>query len=311
MAADPNHTGQHSAPGAHPARGAYFPLRYYVGFLEYLAANPDLFEVITYDDLAWDGDFDFRRHYPHEHAMWKRRLSSSDRAGKIHVLIQHDVDSRPERTHALLREESRLAIPSNIMIFNRRHDRKLLKHYGALGYTDYNIDTYHLQHLETLGFVVGYHTNAVEQAGWSLPNAIARFRDDLETLRAKFRIRYFSPHGGVPGPDGSNNRDIPIPEDVAKDVRWVHNGHTPRFDGNYSDGGINNPKRDIRTRDLRDFVRTWRRGGRYRVLIHPQYYDDTARPAENLSVAHWYREIFAECAHNGASGWESVPAPPR
>lgn len=311
MADIPNHSYDNPTSSAETARGAYFPLRYYVGFLEYLAAHPDLFDILTYDDLPWDGDFDFKRHYPHERAVWDRRLSSSDRADKISVLIQHDVDSRPERTEVLLQEEERLGVPSNVMIFNRRHDRKLLKHRGTLTYTDYDIDTRYLQHLESLGFVVGYHTNAVEQAGWVLPHAVARFREDLETLRMTFRIRYFSPHGGVPGPDGTNNKDIPLPDELARDVRWVHNGHTPRFDGNYSDGGINNPKRDIRTRDLRDFVRTWRLGGRYRVLVHPQYYDDTATPADHLCVADWYREIFDTLTRNRASGWESVPVPPR
>ena len=33
------------------------------------------------------------------------------------------------------------------------------------------------------------------------------------------------------------------------------------FDGNYSDGGINSMKRDPAKRDLRDFVKTLKRGG--------------------------------------------------
>jgi hypothetical protein len=288
-------------------KGAYFPLQYYVGFISLLADNPKLFNIITYDNLHWDGDYDFRNNYPHEWVTWSKHLTKSADKDKIHVLIQHDVDSRPARTFQLLRQEERLGIPSNIMLFNRRIDRPLLKRQGTIQYTDYPIDIPYLQYLRTKGFVIGYHTNAVEQAAWSLDQALNTFRDDVAELSRHFDIRYFSPHGGIPGPAGLNNRDISVPPELFSSLRWVHNRFTPRFDANYSDGGINNPKRDIRERDLRSFVATWTPGHRYRVLVHPQYYDDEAQPAEHLQIAEWYTKLFEAVHQHNQTGWEHLP----
>jgi hypothetical protein len=114
----------------------------------------------------------------------------------------------------------------------------------------------------------------------------------VASLRSRFDIRFFSPHGGIAGPDGSNNASIVVPNDLRAAVRWVCTGHGPKFDGSYSDGGIKSPRRDIARRDLRDFVRTWRPGKRYRVLTHPQYYTDAAQPVDELLRAQWYRGLF-------------------
>ena len=71
-----------------------------------------------------------------------------------------------------------------------------------------------------------------------------------------------------------------------------------RFHGNYSDGGLNNRKRDPNQRDLRDFVKTWEQGKRYRVLLHPQYYHNPFSPSEWLSTADWYRKMTKQCSSN-------------
>jgi hypothetical protein len=289
--------------------GAYIPLTYLVGFLHWLAARKDYIQVITYDDLPWASDFDYTNNYPLEARRWRdhMRKGMTYSSDHIYVLLQHDIDSRPHRAMSLLKHEKALGIRSNIMVFNRRHDRKLLRRAGQIRLTDYPVDWYYLKELhDVYGFVVGYHTNAMEQAGWDLHHAQQRFRSDLEQLRTWFSVNYFSPHGGVRGPGGENNNDIELPADLERDVRWVHNKHTVRFDANYSDGGINNPKRNIAERDLRDFVRSWRAGGRYRVLTHPQYYDENATQAANLSHAPWYRELFSSGTPSPQAAWQEV-----
>jgi hypothetical protein len=164
-----------------------------------------------------------------------------------------------------------------------------------------------LERLESQGFVIGYHANAFEQAKFDRAKAEGIFRRDVEELNRKLRIRYFSAHGGTPGPDGLNNRDFPPPVDIAERLIWVHNGKTPWFSQNYSDGGINSPHRDPTKRDLRDFVRQWCPGGRYRVLTHPQYYHDPCGRSPRLSGAAWYEEVLdAYMEGRGDEIWSGV-----
>lgn len=285
--------------------GAYFPRSYLEGFLYHLADQPERYRIITYADLDFDGDRDEVAGFPREQKAWERRRAelTDDPDRTIFVLLQHDVDSRPERTHPVLELEAELGLPSNVMIFAERHDRKLLKRSGQLALTPYPVDHERLTQLVDLhGFIVGYHTNAVERAGWDLTAAVGVFAHDLDRLDDRYGIRFFSPHGGVPGPNGTNNNNFVLPNHLRQRVRWVHNRYTVRFDGNFSDGGINNPKRDIRQRDLRDFVESWRPGRRYRVLVHPQYYAEHVPPADHLLVADWYARLF-ESPSGGLDHW--------
>jgi hypothetical protein len=178
------------------------------------------------------------------------------------------------------------------MIFNRRISRRRLQATGELVYTPYALDTELLATLQREeGFVVGYHSNAFEQSLFDTERALGIFTADVEALREKFDIAFFSAHGGTPGPDNLNNRDLPVPESLRTSLRWVHNGHSPWFTATYSDGGINSPKRDPARRDLREFVRSWRPGGRYRVLTHPQYYSFPCGRSPRLSGTPWYEEV--------------------
>ena len=81
-----------------------------------------------------------------------------------------------------------------------------------------------------------------------------------------------------------------MPHETGFDLKWVHNGMSPYFDGNYSDGGINSMKRDPAKRDLRDFVKTLKRGRRYRILTHPQYYHSPCGRSPRLSGTGWYEK---------------------
>jgi hypothetical protein len=287
----------------------YFPFEYFTDFLKLLHENKDIIEIITYDDLPWENDFNYENNYSEEYKNWKLQLKNGTRDDqKIYVLIQHDVDSSPERSMAVIREEDRLGIPSNIMIFNRRVNRKYLKNTGMLDYTDYSLDYTYLKLLQDQKrFVIAYHLNAFEQALFDKDEALRIFESDVKALRTKFNIDFFSPHGGPRSPDGFSNNILSMPEPLRTSIRWVHNRNTVRFDGEYSDGGPNNPKRDPARRDLRDFVRNWEKGKRYRVLIHPQYYHTPCRVSPRFSGTPWYDDLLEfYSSGKGNSAWSEI-----
>ncbi len=284
------------------------PLSYYVGLLDLLARDPRI-EVITYADLPWGDDQDYRSRYPGEFDRWRQWLAGDpQRAHRIYVLLQHDLDSAPERTMAVLEAEALRGVRSTVMIFNRLVDRHRLMADGVVELLPYEVDHERLERMEReLGFGVGYHCNAYEQAGWEIERAVDRFRADVAQLRRRYDIRVFSPHGGAPGPDSTNNHSIDPPPDLDPPVRWVANRHTLRLAGSYSDGGLLDPLRDIEPRDLRAFVRTWQPGRRYRVITHPQYYGDDAQPAASLNTAAWYRKLFGR-SQTAAEIWRDIYA---
>ncbi len=240
--------------------------------------------MITFADLAWTFPDAYTRGYPREWKRWGKRASRDT----IYVLLQHDVDAAPERTLAVLELEAARGLRSNVMVFARRHDPWKLEH-GELEYLDYDIGVPRLQELERAGFVVGYHSCAVEQSLWDLTEAQRRFRDDVRLLRASFDIRFFNPHGGVAGPNGENNNAVTLPLGLRRSLKWVSNRHGCRFSGAYSDGELYGKPLD--DRDLRAFVRSWKPGKRYRVSTHPQYYG-AAAPVEQLAGVPWYGDLF-------------------
>lgn len=273
---------------------SHFPLEYFIDFLKFLRKNEATIKILTYDDLPWGRDYDYGNYYPDELNNWREQLRDGTRDNrKIYVLIQHDVDSVAERTMTILREEERLGIPSNVMIFNRRINRWRLQDNGELIYTDYKLDYGYLRRLqEKLGFVIGYHSNAYGQALFNRGKALAIFEEDVKSLRKYFNIRYFSPHGGARSPEGFSNNILQIPDSLKYSLRWVQNRQTVSFDSQYSDGGLNSPQRDPARRDLRDFVRTWKPGKRYRVLIHPEYYHTPCIPSPRMTGTKWYDDLL-------------------
>jgi hypothetical protein len=272
--------------------GGYFPLRFFTDFIDFLATHRDRIETITYDDLPWEDDHDAARSYPGEHSRWQWQVKQGNRdPSKIFVLLQHDVDTRPDRSMMVLRHEIVRGARSNLMIFVRRVDRRHLRDTGELRFTPYELDEELLARASRTGFVIAYHQNAFEQALFDEERAQSIFADDVGLLSRRFPIRFTSAHGGTPAPDGRNNRDVSMPTGLVGRIRWVHNGFSPWFLGTYSDGGINSPKRDPEKRDLRDFVRSWRPGKRYRILTHPQYYMPDPGVSPRLAGARWYEEI--------------------
>ena len=262
---------------------AYFPFKFHLDLIDILSENKDLFNIITYKDLCWDLNEPYYNRYLKEKFDWEKKISRTKQKNKIHILIQHDVDSNPERTMKLIKYEKEKNIKTNIMIFN-------LKSKGTTIDNSYKLDTKLLSECENKGFVIGYHCNAYERANYDLDLAQEIFVEDVQILKKKFNINYFSAHGGQWNFDKTfNNKDIVVPKSLAKDLIWVHNGATPIFNKNYSDGGLASYKHlDQNSRDIRKFLNSMRIGGRYRILTHPQYYSDPCEAGELLSNSDWY-----------------------
>jgi hypothetical protein len=206
----------------------------------------------------------------------------------------------------LIRYEAVRGVPSNVMVFNRRVDRGHFISTGEMKYTQYDLDFDLLKQVQQKGFVIGYHMNAYERSKYDVELACQIFLEDIEALSRHLHIEFFSAHGGSPGPRQINNRDLDITK-LDTSLTWVHNGKTPVFDLNYSDGGINSMKRDPAKRDLRDFVKLWSRGKRYRVLTHPQYYHDPPGRSPRLSGTPWYEEVLSLYAASPRNvAWQNV-----
>lgn len=271
----------------------YFPLKYFADFLGLLAGCRDTVEFITYDDLPWGDDEDYRGGYPLEYARWQAQLASGERSrDKAYVLIQHDVDNHPERTLRMLDVEHALGVRSNVMLFQRRVDRRHYEATGEMREKPYAPDFAAFARYQQAGFVMAYHANAYEQSCFDRARAERIFHDDVTFLRGHFPVRYFSAHGGCKDAEGhSNNHFEPATAELAP-LRWVHNRYTVRFARTFSDGGINNRNRHPEEKNLCEFLRQVRPGLRYRVLVHPQYYADEYAPSPVLRGVPWYDEIL-------------------
>lgn len=265
-------------------RYGYFPFEYLRHLLHYLKNN-NQFEIITYDDLSWQEEDSPLEFYPNEYKNWVKKADRN----KIYILLQHDVDFLPEKTHNLLEEELQCDIKSNVMIFNKRLDRPKLKE-NELLFTNYEIDKNLLKKCEKRGFIVGYHNNAVEQALYNLQNAEKIFKNDVGELKKSFNIKYFSAHGGVPNNEKINNTSMHYKYD--RKLLWVHNKISVKFEKTYSDGGINGKNTNPDERSLVSFLNNMKCGKRYRILLHPQYYDNNVKMNKNIENEVWYKNII-------------------
>ena len=283
-----------------------FPLDFLGDLMRVIGENKDKINVLTYHDLDWGGDWDYSNHYAGELKTWKSSLKSGRQdPNKIHVFFQHDVDNCPNRTMDLLSIQEKCGVPSNVMIFNRKIDRKHLAKTGDAIPSNYLIDHSRLSELEKQGFVIGYHSNAYEQSEFDKVKAKAIFVSDVEEMRKKHNVQVFCPHGGARDPEGFSNAALDLPEELRKSIRWVLNKHTVRLDGRYSDGAIRGEARNPEKRDLRQHVLSWKPGKRYRILVHPQYYGTSFTPSNRLlENASWYSKLLDCYADgNGMSHW--------
>jgi len=274
--------------------GAVFPQAYITDMFRFFERHKDKIEVITYQDIFSDSeDYNYSLGYRNERKQWlnKVKVNQID-TSKAYVLLQYDIDSQPQRTMNLLKHPSHEKVPANIMRFAKRVDRRLLKTTNKLEYTGYELDTELMNRLSKNRFVIGYHSNCYERSHHDEDLAPNILEQDIHSLQKEHDIEFYTAHGGVPCANGKNNCDVIPLKSTSEKVRWVHNGATPFFNKQFSDGGHNSPLRDPNERDLRDFISNMKRGGRYRILIHPQYYSSSFSPSKRYSGARWYDEMI-------------------
>lgn len=277
------------------------PLDYYLDSIKKLKTMGVKF--ITYNDLPFEDDFEVKDAYPFEFNRWNTRIKKTNDQN-IYVLIQHDTDSGFRSTINLSRNERDLGAIANIMTFAKwRSDSED----GPL--EEYPISFEALADLQQSNFMIGYHTNAWHNANFNDEKVFYHFYDDISYLISKgLNISFFSPHGGKTI-EGKGNVSFDYMLDIKKEgfkkfiqdrslhsyfrnLRWIHNRYTCKFNGYYSDGGLKRRMKDNKDDlDLNEFINNMKPGKRYRMLIHPQYYGN-----ENLqrfeTELGWYNNLF-------------------
>jgi hypothetical protein len=144
------------------------------------------------------------------------------------------------------------------------------------------------------------------------------FQEDVAALRGRgFRLQVFSTHGGQASPDGMTNSALDYPELTGTDLRWVATRFSVRFDNYFSDGGSGAQPAVERTRLLRDFIAAMRPGGRYRILVHAQYYRPFPAGDEPCILPPWpvrpahRHALFGRAGSQGSSGARLMSSRPR
>jgi hypothetical protein len=262
------------------------PINYFIDAIKLLKLYK--VEFITFDDLIWEGDFDYKNSYPVEFKNWKNAINNGEfDKNKIYVLIQHDVDSGPRSTINICKIEKEMGVRSNIMTFNR-----WVVGSEPSNVEKYPIDRLALKNFENEGFLINYHANALDIAKLDSSKIYEEFDKDVDELSKDFNIKYFSPHGGKKTINGETNNSFNYYDNVKNKIRWVDNRYSVKFDAKYSDGGLksriinNDPKCDILT-----FIKKMLPGKRYKMLIHPQYYGYKNIVKLN-SKLDWYNNLF-------------------
>lgn len=303
---------------AHEGHG-YLPFEMLADFLR--AGTRRGVRFLLYSDFEWNNDYNPDTMYRGEFQSWtKKTLARPIRWGSsLNYLLQFDIDAEPERGMYAIELCGLAGVRTNVMVFNRRVNRQRLREEREVAFTDYPLNIDLMSRLFEQGLIeIGYHCNAVEQSKWDLGAALKIFKNDVAQLRNSFpALRFFSAHGGVPGPDGKNNNSLCIDEELQSslDLRWVHNSRSPSFSSAYSDGGFSNRSRPASRLDLVKFVMSTMDGTRHRILIHPQYF---AYPDEPLNLQNvppqvlasgWYQEIIHHYRPSESSRLFSAPSP--
>ena len=161
---------------------------------------------------------------------FKEALAGRHDRSQLNVILDHHIDTFPIETEAICRWELEQGIRSSVYLFNRSTRSNVVQGNGCYRLDDLDVGFY--QNLESHGFEIGYHQNAVGLAreellgnamgsDFSEPiqrRAVEIFRDDVREFRRHFDIATFIPHGGGQG----NYLLIDIP-DECKDLVWVYN----------------------------------------------------------------------------------------
>ena len=275
------------------------PLDYYLESLHKL--NSMGVKFITYNDLEFENDYDFENGYPDEFTRWNQKIKERNDKN-IYVLIQHDTDAGFQSTISLSKHEKKLNAVASIMTFARWQggDEK-----GKV--ESYPISFNELRKLQSEGFMIGYHCNALHTSDFDENLVYENFYKDILILK-EFNISFFSPHGGKVL-DGIGNVSFDYMTDIRnggykkfypnedthkyfKKLRWIHNKFTCKFNGYYSDGGLRRRLQiNQENTDLNEFIKNMQPGKRYRMLIHPQYYGDGELQRFETDLE-WYNLLF-------------------
>jgi glycosyltransferase involved in cell wall biosynthesis len=259
---------------------------YLAGFVRWLADSDHT--VITYDDLA---ETITHGEEQRELLTWCSRALARGENG---ILLQYDVDARPDLTMRLLDVHRDHGVPANVMIFNKRLLEDAWPADGGEPLVDLNYrpEFSSLEAFQRAGGVIGYHCNAFDRSGGDMARATEIFHQDVAELRKHLDIRFFSMHGGIVTSDGDCNASMPIAEELsALGLTWVHNGHTVHFHQTWSDGGAAEEDYRKECTDPLDFLCATNIGTRSRLIFHPQYYCDLESRRFDLPVLENYRWV--------------------
>lgn len=283
----------------YPPTRPHITFEYIRGLVQWLAESD--FQVISYNDLAGVPRF---MEEAEEFRAW---IARAEARGERAVLLQYDVDARPDVTMRLLEDHIRLGVPANVMVFNRKIFDWKLKRDGIVEIDDsYQLDFPLLERFQKAGGAVGYHCNAFDLAKGDTDKAIDLFFEDVQALRKHLDLRFFSMHGGHVTQDGRCNGNLPVHQFLEElGLTWVHNGHSVYFHRNWADGSASNPRYRNEANDPLDFIVSTRVGERTRLLFHPQYYNDFDNASFSfpvLSDQRWVEETRVQVERGGFDG---------
>lgn len=271
----------------YPNTRPHLAFDYLAGLVRWLADSD--YSVISYNDLA--GPFAHGEELAEFRGWIERATAAKEKA----ILLQYDVDARPDITMELMKTHISCGVPGNAMIFREKIFDWKLKREGKLeADPDYVLDHQVMDAFQKSGGVIGYHCNAFDRSGGNMERALEIFHEDVAELRKHVDLKFFSMHGGHVTKDGQCNAVIPIGP-YLKDLglTWVHNGHSVYFHSNWADGSASNPRYRDESGDALDFVLSTGTGQRSRLLFHPQYYNDTSDARFDFPILQdqqWVRE---------------------
>ena len=278
----------------YPPGNPNLPFGYLAGLVAWLSHNKNSWNVFSYKDLdinPHQNDTELLNEFNDWHL---KHLDDK----KKHILLQYDVDARSDVTLAMARVHIKSNVPANIMIFNRRIWDKVYKQTGEVKFDDsYKLDFGLLREFSETGGVVGYHCNVWERSFFNIKKAKELFLKDIDELRAKIDMEFFSMHGGPTDKNGKSNAHIHELKDFAADLglTWVHNGRSPSFHRMWDDGGVGHKNYRYRTGDVSETISMVENGNRCRLLFHPQYYrcfDTKLLKNENQKGMSWYEDMI-------------------
>ena len=265
-----------------------FPIGFYEEFLQEIIRRG--IKTVTYADLfASCSDFDHLHGFPQEFRQWETVRDPQS----TYLVIQHDVDNYPDHTKRMVQLEASYGIHSSIFIFVERATSHGVD-------CSYQIDHDYFQEMESLGYVIGYHQNALSLTT-NLHDAKERFISDVHTLRKRYKIEFVVPHGGrsvtISGTQHFNH-DIDIPDELNQSLRWVYNKYGVKFATRWSDGGLRksrDPDRLANADLVGSFLASLKPGTRNFCLVHPQRWGLNVNDQLNPLLARqgWYQRVLA------------------